>query len=33
MDSYEGLTPGTTDFAQYAYIMLTYRPTFFTAEK
>jgi hypothetical protein len=33
MQTFEGLTPGTAKFAQYAYVMLTYRPNFFTSEK
>jgi hypothetical protein len=33
MDKFEGFTPGSTKFPQYAYIMLTYKPNFFTSEK
>ncbi len=33
MERFNGLKPGTGEMGQYAYIMLTYKPTFFTAEK
>ncbi len=33
MNQLNGLKAGTSDFAQYAYIQLTYRPTFFNTEK
>ena len=33
MEIYNGLKPGTSEWAQYAYVMLTWKPTFFTTEK
>ncbi len=33
MQVFEGLAPGTAKFAQYAYVMLLYRPNFFSSEK
>jgi len=33
MELQRGLKEGTSKFAQYAYIMLTYKPNFFTSEK
>jgi len=33
MERYDGLKPGTSKFAQYAYIMITYKPNFFSTEK
>ena len=32
MDQVSGLKAGTSEFAQYAYIMLTYKPTFFNSD-
>lgn len=33
MEIYNGLKPGTSEWAQYAYVMLTWKPTFFTTDK
>jgi len=33
MERYDGLKPGTSKFAQYAYIMVTYKPDFFSTDK
>jgi hypothetical protein len=33
MEQFSGLKAGTSEWAQYAYIMLTYKPTFFNSEK
>jgi hypothetical protein len=33
MEIWNGLKPGTSAWAQYAYVMLTWKPTFFTSEK
>lgn len=33
MERLDGLKPGTSRFAQYAYIMITYKPTFFNSDK
>jgi len=33
MELYDGLKTGTSRFAQYAYIMITYKPNFFNSEK
>lgn len=33
MEAYDGLKSGTAKFAQYAYIMLTYKPNFFNSDK
>ena len=33
MELQRGLKEGTSKFAQYAYVMITYKPNFFTAEK
>ena len=33
MESISGLKTGTSEWAQYAYIMLTFKPTFFSTEK
>lgn len=33
MEIWSGLKPGSSRFAQYAYVMLTWKPTFFTTEK
>jgi hypothetical protein len=33
MEAYDGLKAGTSRFAQYAYIMITYKPNFFNSDK
>jgi len=33
MERFDGLKAGTSRFAQYAYIMITYKPNFFNSEK
>lgn len=33
MEIFKGLKPGTSKFAQFAYLMVTYKPRFFTTEK
>jgi hypothetical protein len=33
MERYNGLKPGTSKWAQYAYVMLTWKPTFFSSDK
>jgi hypothetical protein len=33
MEIYDGLKPGTSKWAQYAYIMVTYKPVFFNSDK
>ena len=33
MELQRGLAAGTSKFAQYAYVMITYKPNFFTSEK
>jgi hypothetical protein len=33
MEQYNGLKAGTSKFAQYAYLMITYKPNFFTSDK
>lgn len=33
MERLDGLKPGTSKFPQYAYIMITYKPNFFSSEK
>ncbi len=33
METLNGLKSGTSKFAQYAYLMITYKPTFFNSEK
>jgi hypothetical protein len=33
MEQFSGLKAGSSEWAQYAYIMLTYKPTFFNSEK
>jgi hypothetical protein len=33
METFEGLKVGTSEWAQFAYVMLTYKPNFFSTEK
>ncbi|MFZ4521196.1 MAG: alginate export family protein [Bacteroidales bacterium] len=33
MENYDGLKTGTARFAQYAYLMITYKPNFFNSDK
>ena len=33
MEIYDGLKSGTARFAQYAYVMITYKPNFFNSDK
>jgi hypothetical protein len=33
METFEGLKTGTSEWAQFAYVMLTYKPNFFSTEK
>jgi hypothetical protein len=33
MEKYDGLKSGSSRFAQYAYIMITYKPNFFSTAK
>jgi len=33
MEQLDGLKPGTSKWAQFAYVMLTYKPTFFSTAK
>jgi len=33
MERFDGLKPGTSKWAQYAYVMLTWKPTFFSSDK
>jgi hypothetical protein len=33
MEIFKGLKPGTSKFAQFAYLLVTYKPKFFSSEK